>query len=70
LKEVRKDGLAAFADDLFQFLGDDEIGRQDRQLLVNIAGAEAEDRDRPGQTGCQRRMHHSIAADNSPQCPL
>ena len=37
-----KSDVAIFTDDLLQFLGDDKIGGQNRQLFVNIARAEAE----------------------------
>ena len=37
-----KPDVAFFADDRFQFLRNHEIGGQDRQLLVNVAGAEAQ----------------------------
>ena len=35
-----KADITVFADDFFQFLGDDEIGRQDRQLLMNVSRAQ------------------------------
>ena len=38
-----KTHVAFFADNLLQLFGDDQIGRENRELLVNIAGAEAQD---------------------------
>ena len=37
-----KTHVAFFADDLLQPLRDDQIGREHRELFVNIAGAQAE----------------------------
>src|ERR1041385_348947 len=43
-KRLIKANVPIFADNFFQFLGDDEIGGQDRQLLVNVSSAEAQDK--------------------------
>ena len=49
------------ADDLLQLLGDHEIGREQRQLFVNVARAEAQTRDRRARSRCR----HRDAADSS-----
>ena len=39
-----KTHVAFFAHNLLQLLGDDEIGGEKRELLVNISGAETQDK--------------------------
>ena len=39
---ARKPDVTFFTNDCFQFLRNDKVGRQDRQLLVNVARAQAQ----------------------------
>src|SRR5947209_6181130 len=43
-KRLVQSNVAVRADDLFDFLSDDQICRQDRELLVDVAGAETQNK--------------------------
>ena len=61
-----KPHVAFFADNLLQLFGDDQIGREKRELFVNISGAETEDEIARMRACCRRRnARDRAAADRS-----